>query len=84
MKKEILLQELEKIAKKLNLDVRYEKLQLLRGGICRVEESFYLFINKDLPIENQIDLFLTELKRFDLSQIFVLPQIRELLENKDQ
>ncbi|MBN2543273.1 hypothetical protein JXI42_10450 [bacterium] len=80
MKREILLQELEKLASKLGLDVRYEKLDKLKGGVCRIEDKYYFIINKNLSVASQIELYISELKHFKMDKVFVLPQIRKLLE----
>ena len=81
MKREIILQELEKITQKLGLDVRYEKLGLLKGGVCRIDDKYYFLINKNLSVASQIELYISELKHFKTDKLFILPQIRKMLED---
>ncbi len=79
MTDEILLQELETIFTKLGLTVRFEKGNF-KGGVCRVYENNVMIVNKKLPVKQQIQILSTELKNFNLDNIFILPKIRELID----
>ena len=80
MKSEQIIGELERLARRMGIDVRYEKMGKLRGGLCRVEDKLILFINKSLTPQSQIEVFVEELKNQDWRQHFVVPEVRKLLE----
>lgn len=79
MNKGQVLQELEKIADKLDLTVRYEKGNF-SSGYCRVEDQKMLIIKKELNLDQKISIMSTILNEFDLSNVFILPKIRDILE----
>jgi len=84
MNKGNILQELEKIASRLNIVIRYEKGNF-NSGYCRLEEQKMLIIKKDLNLDQKIYIVARELNRFDLSGMYILPKIRNLLEkNKEE
>ncbi len=49
MDQALLFQELEALAAELEVDVRYEDLAS-RGGLCRVGDRTYLFVNRSLSL----------------------------------
>ena len=75
-----ILREMENVADELGLDVRYESIYS-RGGLCRIEARRCVILNKSSPL-SEVILTLTEaLSRFPLEDLFIHPQIRELLEH---
>jgi len=76
MENQKLLQELENIAAKLDITVRYEKGDFA-GGLCRVKEENVLIINKKHSTEKKVTLLARELSSVDLSEIYILPKLRE-------
>jgi len=76
MENPLLLQELENLATKLDITVRYEEGDF-RTGICRVKDEQLLLVNKKLPEEQKIRQIAAELGKLDLSNIYILPQLRE-------
>lgn len=79
-KKAVLL-GLENLAEQLGIKIRYEKTQA-RGGLCRHEGKYQVIIDRKATDEFKIDVLVTALKTFDLSGIFISPQIRALLESE--
>ena len=79
MKPDQFREELESLAEKLGLTVRYENGDF-KGGLCQVKEQTFIIIPKRFPIEKQIQLLALEIARYPLENIFVLPAIRKLLE----
>ena len=79
MNKGQILQELEKIADKLDMQIRYEKGNF-NSGYCRVEEQKMLIIKKDLNLDQKIYILSNILNEFDLSDIYILPKIRTILD----
>ena len=75
-----LLGELEALAEKLGVEVVYERLSRCRSGLCRVNGEYLLFVDRALPEDAQVDVFISSLSRFPLDDLQVLPYVRELFE----
>ena len=80
MKAEKLLLELENLAEKLGLDVRYEHGDF-QGDLCIVKEDGQIIIQKKANLERRIAVLSRGLGRMDLGNIYVLPELRKLLES---
>ncbi|MFH0926820.1 MAG: hypothetical protein V1872_14510 [bacterium] len=78
MTKQQLLQELEALASRMNIDIRYERGNI-KGGLCRIHEKQLVIINKQFSLEDKIDIFIQSLQGFPLEEIYVSPQLRTLL-----
>ena len=74
-----LLAELEVVAESLGIRTIYDTFDG-KGGGCRVVENRYIVINKRLSDEIKADLFLRALSEMPIDEIFIKPEIRELLE----
>lgn len=74
-----ILQELEALAERLTVEVRYEVLDG-RGGLCRYGGKWRLILNRSLSAEERIQILAQELVRFPLDDLFVLPRIRTILD----
>ena len=88
MSDEFLLDQLEALANKLGIKVRYEKVNLeessCAGGLCRLKGEYVLIIHAQAPVKEKIQIMTEGLKRFPLGDIYIRPVIRELLgESKD-
>lgn len=81
------LSQLEELAQRLGITVRYEALKsdggLHPGGFCRVHGKDVVIINKKATGLEKIHILTDALKRYDLSQIYVLPSLREILDVKN-
>jgi hypothetical protein len=75
-----LLGELEALAEKLGVEVVYERLSRCRSGLCRVNNKYLLFVDRALPEDAQVDVFITALSRFPLDDLQVLPYVRQIFE----
>ncbi|MFQ5627608.1 MAG: hypothetical protein ACE5I1_02515 [bacterium] len=73
------LSSLENIVSQLGIHLRYEKGDF-DGGVCRINEKRLLIINQALQPQKKIAVIAEELSRFDLSGVFIVPAIRELIE----
>jgi len=67
-KQELKLQQLIDAAKKMNLEVRAEKLMReagyrVRSGRCRVNGQEMILIDRDLPLSEQIEFLAAELTK---------------------
>ena len=73
------LQELESLAAELAIEVRYEHIEGI-GGLCRYGGKAYLIMPIDLPRVQRIDALVDALARQPTDEIFLRPDIRDLLE----
>ena len=84
MNEEVLLYQLEELAEKLEILVRDENINVEEssstGGLCRVEGEYVLLLNSKATVKEKIQVIVKALRQFDLSDIYVKPAIRELLE----
>ncbi|MBN1363326.1 MAG: hypothetical protein JW976_00840 [Syntrophaceae bacterium] len=84
MDNEILLLQLEELAERLGILVRDENISIddvsCSGGLCIVEGKHMIILNSKVTLEEKIQVMIKALQKFDLSEIYVKPGIRELLE----
>lgn len=67
--------ELIEVLRKTGLQIRIEAGNF-RSGECQLQDQSVFFINKNDPIEQNIDVIISHLKNKNLSNIFVSPKIR--------
>ena len=82
MKLTVIFQEFEQIAEELNIRILQEKGNF-NGGYCLLEEQRIIVINKVKPLEQRIRALAQAFSRFDTSQIYLKPAIREMIESED-
>jgi len=79
------LGQLEELARNLDITVRYEKIlkesAFFPGGYCKVKGNDLIIINKMATLDDKVEIIARALLLFDLSQIYVLPAIRELIDS---
>ncbi|MBI5181726.1 MAG: hypothetical protein HZA06_02310 [Nitrospirae bacterium] len=85
MNKENILQQLEELAERLCIKVTYDSLKEgsinTRGGLCRVSGSYRILVDKRLTVKEKIDVIAGSLSRFDISQFYIPPEIRDMIIN---
>jgi hypothetical protein len=79
-----LLQELKRLAEQLGIRVREEKLlrevgYQVRGGGCRVNGQEMVFLDRDLPVPERVDILVDELSQKALDKDTLSPALRRLL-----
>jgi hypothetical protein len=81
------LNQLEALARRLGITIRYEPLMvegsIHTGGYCRIKGQDVVIINKNSTTREKMSILIDGLKRHDLSQIYILPSLRELLDVAD-
>ncbi|MCX8037062.1 MAG: hypothetical protein N3D11_08475 [Candidatus Sumerlaeia bacterium] len=75
----IALSDLEGIAAKLAIPIRYEKGEM-RGGLCRLRDRWQIIINAELNDEEKADVLAESLAQMNLDAVFIPPRIRQMLE----
>jgi hypothetical protein len=78
------LEYLEDLAERLGVEIVYQKLGeedfSVRGGLCRINGTFKIFIDRSKSLEDQINIVAQGLSSFDTEEVFLFPYIRDVLE----
>lgn len=77
--KKQLLTAMEELAVQLDIKIRYEKTSA-RGGLCRHNGKYQIIVDKKASEEFKLNVISKALKNFDLSNLFISPQLREYME----
>jgi hypothetical protein len=79
-----LLQQLEGLAARMKIDVRYESLSdeefTIHSGGCKVLDRTLILIDKNQPLAERARLLALELSRYDLEDFYLLPRVREFIQ----
>ena len=78
-----MLRELESLATELAIEVRYEHIEGM-GGLCRYGGKTHLIMPVDLPRAQRINALINALARQPTDEIFLRPDIRDLLESSNR
>ena len=80
----VLLNQLEDLAEKLGIKIRYGDIGVEEshrtGGLCRVKGQYILIIHSKLTVKEKIGIIIKSLNAFDMSNVYVIPVIREMLD----
>jgi hypothetical protein len=78
------LEYLEDLAETLGVEIIHEKLNIedfpVKGGLCRIKGMYKVFIDKSETTEGQVKILAKALSSFDTERVYLLPQIRGILE----
>jgi hypothetical protein len=81
----IVLGQLEELAESLEIEVRHEPIKkegaFYPGGLCRLEGKYILILNPRATTRDKIQALAKAVNRFDLSQVYLRPGLREFLES---
>ena len=80
-----ILSQLEELSQHLGIQVRYESMKregtFSPGGLCRLKGEWLLIINSKAAVRDKIEALASAVNRFDLSQIYLKPGLRDFLES---
>lgn len=80
----LLLAALTDVFEKVGMRVRFEDFGIDevrgRGGRCRIREKEMIIVNSSISIEEKIDVLAQELGKMQLDDIYLPPNIRDLIE----
>lgn len=79
MKDQQLYQLLTELAERLDIEIVHEKGDF-NGGYCRVQQDRRIVLNKHHLLPTKLRMLARNLLRFNLSNIYVVPVVREFLE----
>jgi len=83
MPAESILDHLEELARKLNVEIR-EGHYDGKGGMARWRDGWVMLVDRSMPTEARIRLYLDELRKLDMDRVFVLPVVRELFNRRQR
>ena len=75
-----LFQQLCSLAESLGISVRQDAIEGSRGGLYIFKGNRHLLVNRDLPLDDKIDVLTETLKKEELDRVFVLPAVRAWLD----
>jgi len=88
MDEDFLLVQLLDLAERLGILVRDENINIedvsTTGGLCLVERQYILILNSKTTVPEKIQVAIKALRQFDLSDVYIKPGIRELLEGEKE
>ena len=80
----IALDQLEALACSLGVEVRTEKIPqddvAISGGLVRLKGKNVIVVDARAPAKDRVRTLVQALKAFDLTDVYVRPALRELLE----
>ena len=81
MRSSQIYQEYEQLAEQMDIKFIVGKGQF-NGGICILEDAQVIVLNKQKPIEQKIKKLTQIFSELDLSNIYIKPIIRELIDSE--
>jgi hypothetical protein len=84
-----LCEELKEVARRLGVRVREETLLRevgyhVRSGACRVRGEDVIFLDRNLPPGDRVQVLLDELSGRDFETHYLTPALRRLLERRNR
>jgi len=80
-KQELIIDELIEVFKNIGYDVRIEKGSF-KGGFCLLREQKLFLLNKNIESAKKIGFLAKNLSELGIEDIFVKPEIREIIERE--
>lgn len=84
MNDDLVIQQLEELAGRLGIAIRYENLNAEEssgtGGLCRLKGNYVLILHSQATAKEKVRIITEALRQFPIGEFYVKPLIRELLE----
>lgn len=74
-----ILEKLEELLARLEIDLVREQGEF-SGGLCRIGGENRFILNQALPVPQQIGILCRDLATVDLTRVYVLPVLREMIQ----
>ena len=81
MKRDKIFQELENIAETLDIKIILANGNF-KGGYCLLEKEKIIVLNKQKPVEQQIQALAQAFSQLDIHNIYIKPAIRNIIDFK--
>jgi hypothetical protein len=82
----VVLGHLEALAHALEIQIRYEVIEsetaFPSGGLCRIRDKQVIIVNTKATVGEKVQTLTRALRRFDLSNMYLKPALRDILEKK--
>jgi len=86
MKAQQLYEELKHLAEKLDITVVEHSFKATgtraRSGMCKIHERWHFIMDKNRLLSEKIDLLSESLAGQDIENVYVLPEVRTLLQKR--
>ncbi len=83
MKPDQLYQELKELAEKLNITVSEQNLRktgiIVKSGLCKVKAKYVFVMDKNKSVHKKIEVLASCLSKIPNDDIYVVPILREIL-----
>ena len=83
MKPDQLYQELKELAEKLNITVSEQNLRktgiIVKSGLCKVKAKYVFVMDKNKSVRDKIEVLASCLSKIPNDDIYVVPILREIL-----
>lgn len=79
---QLLFEELCEAIRKLGVEIKMESGNFT-GGYCVIEGKNFLYVNTRHSMEHKIELLKEQLRTMDLERVYLSPQLRAILEEKE-
>lgn len=84
MNEHIILNQLEELAEKLGIRIRYDKVRkdepLNGGGLCWLKGEYIVIINMEATVKKKIQILSGAVRHFDLENVYMKPALRRFLD----
>ena len=84
MQSQQVLEHLEELAARLGVEIVYQRLAeeefSVRGGLCKINGVFKVFIDRSKPVDEQIKILAQGLSAFNVEEVYLFPSVREVLD----
>lgn len=75
-----LLAELLRLAAQLDIEVVREPIEEAQGGLCRIYDRYFLYLDPQRPLLDQIDVVIEALAPLPTEHLYLRPRLRQRLE----
>ena len=76
-----ILKELEDLAEKSNISLRYEKGDF-DGGFCVLKEERIIVVNKRLVVQKRASVLAQALAEVGIEEVYLKPAVRQFIEDE--
>ena len=78
------LEDLKAIASKLSIEIECRNLKddefRFQSGLCKVNGKKMIILDERLPENEQVDIAIEALRKFNLNDFYIVPWVREQIE----
>lgn len=84
MTDEMLLQELEGLAEKLEININRVDLDGRPGGLCVIKGKRRFILDRTLDVKSQVQVLTKAFGKLPLDGFFLKPAVRDAIDNNDE